>query len=125
MQKVLCRRPVVVAEVEQCPEHGLVSRVDPGEDGIPGDLGVARVRLDDRRDALEQVEVLYEQPVVRVAVEVALQEALDLLGPGLQAGDPAGLTVVDDRRPLVLTQRGEQVCQVRELRSGWQSNSIK
>ena len=52
-----------------------------------------------------------------MSVEVALQEALDLLGPGLQAGDLAGLAVVDDRRPLVLTQRGEQVGQVGELRA--------
>ena len=42
-----------------------------------------------------------------MSVEVALQEALDLLGPGLQTGHPAGLPVVDDRRPLVLTQRSE------------------
>ena len=40
------------------PEHRLVGRVDPGEDGVPGDLGVARVRLDDRGDSLEQVQVL-------------------------------------------------------------------
>ena len=59
---------------------------------------------------------LYEEVGVRMSVEVALQEALDLLGPGLQTGHPAGLPVVDDRRPLVLTQRGEQVCQVGELR---------
>ena len=50
-----------------------------------------------------------------MSVEVALQEALDLLGPGLQTGHPAGLPVVDDRSPLVLTQRGEQVGQVGEL----------
>ena len=58
LQQVLCRRPVVVAKVEQRPEHRLVGRVDPGEDRVPGDLGVARVRLDDRGDSLEQVKVL-------------------------------------------------------------------
>ena len=57
---------MVVAEVEQRPEHRLVGRVDPGEDGVPGDLGVARVRLDDRGDSLEQVKVLQNHVILAV-----------------------------------------------------------
>ena len=58
MQEVLRRGPVMVAEVEQRPEHGLVGRIDSGEDGVAGDLGVARVGLDHGRDSLQQVQVL-------------------------------------------------------------------
>ena len=58
MQQVFCGVPVMVAKVEQRPENRLVGRVDPGEDRVAGDFGVACVGLDNRGDSLEQVKVL-------------------------------------------------------------------